>query len=428
MARANKILRLTHTDQDIQDVEIILPPSKSIISRQLVLRAVQGLPLLDRTMRIDSWSDDNKAILDSLLRSAQGDVSINAGESGTAMRLLTAYLAATVKKETILRGEGRQHERIIAPLVDTLRSMGADIDYCEKEGFPPLIIRPAVLHGGKVSLDASVSSQFISALLLIAPLLNEDLDIELSNIRRVSEPYAHMTAAMMAQNGCVVAEKSGGYYIRSEQGAVCNSLGLEADWTAASYFYAIAAVSPQPIKVHIPALYLSSLQGDCEYVQKLFEAFNVITQKTDSGVIISQGHEPCTDKLIVRMNHCPDLVPTIVSVCLFKKIAFHIKGVEALRAKESDRLAALYTEFAKLGYELEIKDDEIMWQSSSSDRGIRNDEIIIDSHNDHRIAMALALWAFGDKGVSIQSPDVVKKSFPGFWNEIQKQGVRIEER
>ncbi|WP_329904677.1 3-phosphoshikimate 1-carboxyvinyltransferase [Porphyromonas pogonae] len=429
MIRATNGYRLTWANRPIDEVEIILPPSKSIISRQLILRAVSGLPLLDHTMQPAFWSLDNKAILAALSQAAEGVEVISAGESGTAMRLLAAYLAATVQTPTTLCGQGRQHSRIIAPLVEALRCMGADIAYLESEGYPPLRISPAKLCGGRVELDASVSSQFISALLLIAPLLDEDLEIILTNKHRVSEPYAHMTAAMLAQSGCVVAEKGSGYHVRQDQSAISNPLGLEADWTAASYFYAFTALSPSPVTVHLPSLYLDSLQGDCAYVCKLFEAFDIVTHRNDNGVTITRKSDLGADTLTAHMQHCPDLVPTLVSLCICKGVSFVFCGVSALRTKESDRLAVLSQEFAKLGYKLDVKDDEIAWQSSSTIPHKRASEVTIDPANDHRIAMAFALWAFYDEeGIIIQSPEVVNKSFPGFWTEVQKLGITIEER
>ena len=408
-----------------------LPPSKSLLARQLVLASLEGRPLPNGLDSRENLPEDIHALLSALRREAKGASVISVGESGTAMRFMTAYLSAKAARSLRLEGTARQHERPIAPLVEAMRQLGAKIHYLERMGYPPLSIEPAVLHGGRVTLDASHSSQYLSALLLLAPILQERVEIFLTH-QLVSAPYALMTQAVLQGAGYPwVTQEDGAftyYPVDRVEAKQLPQLPLveEADWSAASYAYALISLLPIGAECRLPRLILPSAQGDSLYLPSLFEALGVTTEVRDGVVRLRKVCLPQQKTFHAHLSSCPDLVPALVTALVGNDVAFRIEGIGHLRIKESDRLGALASEFLKLHIPLCVEADALSWdrqQLTSSNTSPASfssptQTPLINPHQDHRIAMALALMAVRVKQLCISSPDCVKKSFPSYWEQL----------
>ena len=401
------------------------------MARQLVLASLEGRPLPNNLDSREDLPEDIHALLSALRREAEGASVISVGESGTAMRFMTAYLSAKATRSLRLEGTARQYERPIAPLVEAMRQLGAKIDYLEREGYPPLSIEPAVLHGGRVTLDASHSSQYLSALLLLAPILQERVEISLTH-PLVSAPYALMTQAVLQGVGYPWGTQEDGAFtydpVDRIEAKQLPQLPLveEADWSAASYAYALISLLPIGAECRLPRLILPSAQGDSLYLPSLFEALGVTTEVGDGVVRLRKVCLPQQKSFHAHLSSCPDLVPALVTALVGNDVAFRIEGIGHLRIKESDRLGALASEFLKLHIPLCVEADVLSWDRQqltastaspiSSSRPFHPPQI--DPHQDHRIAMALALMAVRVKQLCISSPDCVKKSFPSYWEQL----------
>lgn len=382
---------------------VFLPASKSISNRALVLRALSDGPMPENL----SDSDDTRVLQEAL--SGRGDW-VNVGHAGTAMRFLTAYFALKGGVRE-LTGSDRMKQRPLQVLVDALRELGAKIAYLGEEGFPPLWISPSLLQGGKIiTLDASVSSQYVSALMMIAPLLPGGLIIDLRG-KVVSGSYIRMTAALMRQFGADVNLENGRIVIPGGEYRP-TGLRVEADWTAASYFYEMLALVGQG-RIFIPDLRSDSLQGDVrQYV--LWERLGVRTEWHDNGIcLLASG--PSVSFFEADFTEMPDLALTFIVACCLNDIPFHIRGVETLHIKECDRAAASVCELRKLGYKLDTpRHGELCWNREC-------DPLIsleIDTYQDHRMAMAFAPAGLKLPGLIIRNAGVVSKSFPTFWEQF----------
>ena len=408
-----------------------LPPSKSLLARQLVLASLEGRPLPTDLDSREDLPQDIHVLLSALRSEAEGVSVISVGESGTAMRFMTAYLSAKATRSLRLEGTARQHERPIAPLVEAMRQLGAKIHYLERVGYPPLSIEPAVLHGGRVTLDASHSSQYLSALLLLAPILQERVEISLTH-PLVSAPYALMTQAVLQGAGYPwVTQEDGAFTYDPVDRIEAKQLPQlplveEADWSAASYAYALISLLPIGAECRLPHLMLPSPQGDSLYLPSLFEALGVTTEVGDGFVRLRKVCLPQQKTFRVHLSSCPDLVPALVTALVGNDVAFRIEGIGHLRIKESDRLGALASEFLKLHVSLCVEPDTLSWDrqpltssnTSSTSFSSPTQTPLINPHQDHRIAMALALMAVRVKQLCISSPDCVKKSFPSYWEQL----------
>ena len=408
-----------------------LPPSKSLLARQLVLASLEGRPLPNNLDSREDLPEDIHALLSALRSEAEGASIISVGESGTAMRFMTAYLSAKAARLLRLEGTARQHERPIAPLVEAMRQLGAKIHYLERMGYPPLSIEPAVLRGGRVTLDASHSSQYLSALLLLAPILQERVEISLTH-PLVSAPYALMTQAVLQGAGYPWDTQEDGAFtydpVDRIEAKQLPQLPLveEADWSAASYAYALISLLPIGTECHLPRLIVPSAQGDSLYLPSLFEALGVTTEVGDGFVRLRKVCLPQKKSFRAHLSSCPDLVPALVTALVGNDVAFRIEGIGHLRIKESDRLGALASEFLKLHIPLCVESDALSWDRQqltastaspiSSSRPFHPPQI--DPHQDHRIAMALALMAVRVKQLCIYNPSCIKKSFPSYWEQL----------
>lgn len=402
--------------------------SKSITARALTIAALTSGPLLPEQISTCADSlvlakalglevDAQGVPSGSITLPGQGQ-TINIGGAGTAMRFLTALLAATQGTDAILDGDERMRLRPISPLVDALRTLGADIEYAASEGFAPLHIKGRRLKGGTIEMRPDVSSQFISALLMIAPLMEQGLRIEMRT-DPVSRPYILMTLAMMERAG--IETDYQGYTI-SVPPATYRPFAqpAESDWSAASVWYAIEALAAGEIGIN--ELSTDSLQGD-RRVAEVFARLGVATECPGEEADVTLSVTPDQDARIdLDCSDIPDLVPAIAVTCAMLGTPFHLTGLATLRVKECDRVQALITELAKVGVQAESDGSDLRWDS-------RRRPILelpeFDTHGDHRMAMALTAAAVYIPGIVIRQAEVTQKSYPEFWQQLSEAGFTL---
>ena len=392
---------------------IQLPASKSISNRVLLLNSLsQSIYFLKNV----STCDDTEVMKQAL---SQTQPVVDIGAAGTAMRFLTAFFAIT-PGERILTGTERMKKRPIGILVEALRQMGAGIEYMEEEGYPPLKITGKDLDGGTVSLDGSVSSQYISALMMIAPLTKKGIRIKIKG-ELISKPYVRMTQSLMKDFGASLSWLLDTISIEKRSYSPAFDFTVENDWSAASYWYEMVALREKPTEIELLGLYKKSYQGDSA-VAELFEKLGVSTEYTEKGVILRKTKSTST---LFKYNFVkkPDLVQTFVVTCALKNIPFHFEGLQSLKVKETDRIIALQTEMQKLGYSLVVSDKDIRW---GGERCTAEENPIISTYEDHRMAMAFAPIALINDRISIENPDVVSKSYPTYWKDLQKAGLIVD--
>lgn len=389
-----------------------LPASKSISNRALILNALSYSPY-----EIQNLSDcDDTEVMVKALNSNARDFDIKA--AGTAMRFLTAFLSKVVGEWTIT-GTERMKNRPIKILVDALNALGGKVEYMDREGYPPLRIFGSALQGGEISLSGGVSSQYISALLMIAPLMENGLTLSLEgNI--ISKPYIHLTLQLMELFG-VKAEWNGQVIKVQPQEYNPIRFTVESDWSAASYWYSMMALSKNA-EIELSGLFKNSLQGDAAGA-KLFAQLGVGTTFTDRGVILKRTGN-LAKKLVYNFINEPDLAQTFVVTCVFLNIPFRFTGLQSLKIKETDRIVALKTELSKLGYMLTDSNDSILeW---NGERCEPEDNPVIATYEDHRMAMAFAPAALVRlEGIAIADPEVVTKSYPRYWDDLKAAGFII---
>ena len=427
---AEKIL--TYRSLEVKGTkEISLPLSKSIGARHLMLSAIckRNIPSLGE--HIESIPRDLIDLVKALTDFDEGKTVINVAESGTAMRFMLSYISVHTQSKVRLEGTGRQHERPIKPLVDALLQLGCNITYLEKPGYPPLLIEPAEIAPKPIKLDASKSSQYLSSLLLLTPLIEDKaFSIEPIGGMIASRPYIDITIEILREYGFHWQYIDGVFRVASipEKHLNINNLQLEGDWSAASYFYMLQRLHPAE-SIQLKNLIIPSLQGDSKLLIKLYLDLGVITTEVENGVRLSPGKgRNTTEAIVVSCNQQPDLAPALVATFIGLNQRFRIDGIAHLRLKESDRIAALPTEISKLGIDLKANDDSLEWDGQSSQRSITQ-PFKLSTYQDHRIAMALApLMASRNKlGVIIDNPECVSKSFPSYWAEIEKLGYTLKQ-
>lgn len=382
--------------------EVELPVSKSIANRYLIISALAGNKL--------SLSGDLPEDI-RVLRTALNSHSpkINIGMAGTAMRFLTAFYAVQEGKTVVLKGADRMKQRPIADLVDALKNLGAEIEYVENEGFPPLKITGKKLKGGEVEIPASVSSQFVSALMMIGPTMEHGLQIHLTG-KVLSRPYIELTADCMRNCGAEVKLEENSVFIQPSAYKI-TGLNIEADWTSASYFYALAAARLNS-KLLLKGLKIGSSQGDSILVD-WFREMGVTSVQKDNGVEISSTGKVDFPLYIDFTDH-PDLAQTFAFLAATLGKSLVLTGLDNLRLKETDRVKAIKSELKKLGVSVSVRGESITISGS-----ISVSKAEIKTYNDHRMAMSAALLSTLIP-VEIETPDVVAKSFPGFWTQVER--------
>ncbi|WP_299580814.1 3-phosphoshikimate 1-carboxyvinyltransferase [uncultured Sunxiuqinia sp.] len=405
--------RLSKADKIIKG-SIALPSSKSIANRALIIHALSYSPYSLKNL---STSDDID-VMQKVLTSNTNRFDV--GHAGTAMRFLTAFLSQIVGEWTIT-GSERMKQRPIHILVDALNQLGAKIEYLENEGFPPLKIWGSHLKGKVLELDGSVSSQYISALLMIAPCIEGGLTLRLKN-KITSRPYIELTLKLMKQFGVRSVWK--GQEIRvDEQPYQAREFTVEADWTGASYWYQLAALADEA-EIELKNLRLMSLQGDCQ-IAAWFKEFGVDSKATADGIILTKSANIQPKHLQLNFIETPDVAQTMAMLCVLKKVPFHFTGLETLKIKETDRIAALQNELAKFGAQItEPKHGELKWDGTFP---LEKEAIpCIATYHDHRMALAFAPAALFQP-IAIDDPMVVSKSYPEYYEHLKQVGFEISQ-
>lgn len=397
---------------------ISLPSSKSICNRALILNA---LSYSYHPIENLSDSDDTK-VLDSVLNS--NDSKFNIGHAGTAMRFLTAFLSKIVG-EWEITGSERMQQRPIKILVEALRELGAEIEYLKEDGYPPLKITGTALVGKEIVLDGSISSQYISALLMIAPTVQGGMSIRLTN-NITSKPYIKLTLKLMEEYG-VGHSWDGDIITIKQQQYRPIQYRVESDWSAASYIYQIAAVTDIK-RVEMPLLKLDSGQGDSA-VADLFKHLGISTAEEEQSISIEKATPSRNREDILNIDfiETPDIAQTFVVLAVICNIPFHFTGLKTLKIKETDRISALIKECKKMGAEItEPSNGDLSWDGKIDSSCYSND-ITIETYHDHRMAMAFAPAATKYSNLKIENPMVVTKSYPNFWEDLRLLGFQIEE-
>ncbi len=416
--------KYTITGNSLSSTTIQLPASKSISNRALIIRALAGGGPMPENL---SDCDDTTVLMRAL--SEKKDV-IDIGAAGTAMRFLTAYLSVTPDndRKVVLTGTERMHHRPIGILVDALRQLGASVEYVGEEGFPPVCVQGRQLEGGRLEIPGNVSSQFISALLMIGPALKNGLELKMTG-DIVSRPYIDLTLWTMREYGAEADWSSGDTVTVKPRPYTPRPYFIENDWSSASYWYELMALNPDSsTEIRLSGLADGSRQGD-SVVRYVFSLLGVKTvfENKKLGVptnVILQRNSMKTPRLDYDFTNSPDLAQTLVVTCCGMNVPFHFKGLHTLRIKETDRLEALKTELRKLGYDLQIcNNNELVWNGNR----FAEKSSVIETYEDHRMALAFAPLALCRENIVISNPQVVSKSYPLFWDDLRKTGIEIVE-
>ena len=392
--------------------QIAVTGSKSETNRLLLLQAL--FPNI--TLANTSNSDDSE-VMQKALNGNEKIVDIH--HAGTAMRFLTAYFAVNEGREVILTGSLRMKERPIKILVDALRQLGSKIEYLENEGFPPIKISGQKLVQSKVSLPASVSSQYISALLLVAPKLENGLELKLEG-SITSIPYIKMTLALLTDLNIQTSFEGNVIKVYPKPAVESKVMTVESDWSSASYFFSLAALANEA-SISLSSYKESSLQGDSALVE-IYSKMGVETRFEENKITLVKQPNFKLETLNLDLNNTPDIAQTIVVTCLGLGIGCHLTGLHTLKIKETDRLEALRIELTKLGANISVTNDSLTLVASKD----INTNVKIATYNDHRMAMAFAPLAL-KVPIIIENSEVVSKSYPDFWEDLKKLGFKISE-
>ena len=402
--------------------EINLPASKSISNRVLVIHSLSGG---NSTLHNLSDCDDTQVMINAL-RDMPEVIDIKA--AGTAMRFMSAYLSVT-EGEHVITGTERMKHRPIGVLVDALRRLGADIEYVGEQGYPPLRIRGKQLEGGTLEVPGNISSQYISALLMIGPALRNGLELRLTG-DIISRPYIDLTLHVMHEFGCKIEWSSVDTISVKPQRYDDREYVVENDWSASSYWYEMLALSEDKENgIVLPGLRDASRQGD-SVVRYLYSLLGVKTafKNDDHGQntkVALTRHFSALTRMDYDFINQPDLAQTFVVTCCALGIPFHFTGLASLKIKETDRIEALKTEMRKLGYVLrDVNDCELEWDGARCEA---EDNPSIDTYEDHRMAMSFAPLAITLGCIRINNPEVVSKSYPNYWDDLRKAGFEITE-
>lgn len=391
---------------------VIVSGSKSESNRLLILQ--QLYPELE----IENLSNSDDSIHMQHALESNGEVA-DIGHAGTAMRFLTAFFASQEGTTKILQGSERMHNRPIKILVDALRDLGADITYLEKEGYPPLKINGKKLANSSVTIQGNVSSQYISALLLIASSLPNGLEIELLG-EITSIPYIKMTLSLLSQLGIESSFEGNIIKVEPKEAIENSKVIVEADWSSASYFYSLVALSEIGTEIKLSSYKKESLQGD-SCLADIYKHFGVSTTFEEYTILLKKEEETKTSLLELDLVKAPDIAQTIAVTCFALAVPCKLTGLHTLKIKETDRLEALKEEITKLGGTISVTNEELHLETS--DR--INNNIEIETYNDHRMAMAFTPLAL-KVPIKIKDAKVVTKSYRNFWEDFENLGIPQE--
>ena len=393
--------------------KIEITGSKSESNRLLLLQALYP------QIKIKNLSNsDDSVLMQKALAAKESTIDIH--HAGTAMRFLTAYLSIQEGIEVVITGSSRMKERPIKILVEALKTLGADISYLENDGFPPLKIVGKKLSKSKVTLNANVSSQYISALLLVASKLDDGLELTL-NGEITSVPYIKMTLSLLNEIGIETSFVNNTISVRPKASNIeSQTLTVESDWSSASYFYSVIALSAIGSEITIASYKKESLQGD-SILSKIYQSFGVSTYYESNSIRLVKTEKTKTSNLIFHLSDAPDIAQTIAVTAFGLGVECYMTGLHTLKIKETDRLVALKTELEKLGADIEITEDSLR----VNDSDIIKSNISIATYNDHRMAMAFAPLGL-KTSIHIKNADVVSKSYPQFWEDFAAIGFKLK--
>ena len=414
-------LHLEKAKDKRQKAKVKITGSKSETNRLLLLQALYPNLTLENTSNSDDSEVMQKALNSQF--TIHNSELIDVHHAGTAMRFLTSFFAIQEGKEVVLTGSSRMKERPIKILVDALNQLGAEISYEENEGFPPIRIKGKKLTQNKVSLPANVSSQYISALLLIAPKLENGLELTLEG-EITSVPYIKMTLTLLNEIGVKTSFVGNKITVCHAELVSASQLTVESDWSSASYWYSIVALSEIGIQISLSSYKENSLQGDSALVE-IYQDFGVETTfNSDNSITISKEriHNSQLTTHNSQLNNSPDIAQTIAVTCFGLGMGCDLTGLHTLKIKETDRLEALKMELTKLGAEISVTNDSLYLKSSSAIK----EKISISTYQDHRMAMAFAPLAL-KVPIIIENAEVVSKSYPSFWKDIKSVGFDVNE-
>lgn len=406
-------LQLSAPSSNLLKQNIQITGSKSESNRSLLLQA------LYTNLSISNVSNsDDAGVMRKGLQVSKGEVDIH--HAGTAMRFLTGYFASQEGKEVTLTGSKRMTERPVKVLVDALRSLGATIDYVKNEGYPPIHIKGKKLNKNTVSLPANISSQYISSLLLIAPSLENGLELKLMG-KITSVPYIKMTLGLLGEIG-VESSFEGNLIKVSPKKVVDNTtLLVESDWSSASYFYSIVALCEVGTEITLSSYKKNSLQGD-SVLAEIYTDFGVATVFNQNEVVLKKVKNCEHAAVNYDLANAPDIAQTIAVTCFGLAMGCHLTGLHTLKIKETDRLEALYTELSKLGATISVTDKDLTLEAGEHIKS----GVAIDTYNDHRMAMAFGPLALKTK-IVINDAEVVSKSYPDYWSDLKKLEISVNE-
>jgi len=393
--------------------EITISGSKSESNRLLILQK------LFSEIAIHNLSDSDDSIHMQHALSTDKQI-VDIGHAGTAMRFLTSYFAVQIGRETVLTGSERMQNRPIEILVNALKDLGAEITYEDKEGYPPIRIKGKKLIKNKVQIHGNVSSQYISSLILIASKLENGLEIELIG-KITSIPYIKMTLSLLSQLGIENNFESNFITIHSKQEIQKKVIVVESDWSSASYFYSIVALSKIDSEIKLSAYKKESLQGDSCLVE-IYKHFGVETIFDENCITLKKVQETNQNTLEIKLKNAPDIAQTIAVTCFAEGISCNLSGLHTLKIKETDRLVALDDELTKLGALVSVSQDSLHLESSTEIK----ENIAIKTYNDHRMAMAFTPLAL-KVPIQINNAEVVTKSYQKFWDDMRQIGIKINE-
>ena len=402
--------KISREFQDIQGA-VSISGSKSESNRLILLRAYTSY------FKIFNLSDsDDTQLMLSAIESDKKEINI--GHAGTAMRFLTSYYSSISKNSKILTGSNRMKQRPISILVDALKHLGCDIEYVEKSGFPPLKINGKNILRNSITLPADVSSQYISSLMMLGVSLENGLKIKLSS-EITSLPYILMTKKIIDRIGGITKIDDGEITIESFIEKAIPEQFVESDWSSASYFFSIAALS-KSVKLTLSTFFKDSLQGDSKLVD-IYKIFGIETKFEEDHIILTKNKIDLPKSINLNLKDSPDLAQTIIVTCLGLGVDCTLDGLHTLKIKETDRLIALKNEIEKFNVDkVEITEDSITLENNSN----LKHEVVIDTYNDHRMAMSFAPLSLLVP-IKINNPEVVTKSYVNFWNDLESLGFNI---
>ena len=385
--------------------------SKSESNRLLTLRAYTSFFNINNL----SDSDDTKTMISSLKSDKE---EINIGHAGTAMRFLTSYYSSIVNSSKILTGSSRMKERPILILVEALNNLGADIEYIDKKGYPPIKINGKLIYGNEIALPADVSSQYISSLMMLGVSINQGLKIKLST-KITSLPYIHMTKKIIERIGGIVDIKPDEIIIKQLVSNKIPDQIVESDWSSASYFYSLVALSDSS-DITLSSFFNNSIQGDSRIVD-IYKQFGVETKFLNDKIYLKKNNIDPPDSISINLRDNPDLAQTIVVTCLGLGVNCKLEGLHTLKLKETDRLLALKREIEKFEVDsITISNQSITLKNNSKLKS----GVIINTYDDHRMAMSFAPLSMINP-IIINNPEVVSKSYLNFWNDLESIGFKI---